>query len=851
MADNGTSVGVINLGLTVVDTLQQQLASIASRAKKQAGSSFSVVGDAAAKAITAPLDAAVKEAQEAAADAAKPIGKIGEAAAEAITKPVNAAIQAAKEAVKHYDGALFPPEKGGKRYHLATHDIPQTAAKPPPQKPDVDAERDIFKVSVDSAGLLQQKLDLINANIDSQKEKLQSVAELWAKAVQESGEGSSEAVKYAVSLDTIKGKLISLQQSANQTGEKIKKSLEEPPKKAKPKFSSLGKTVKSVAAGMKKSLSGAVKSVPSKAGKAVSGVTKQVKGLAKSVKSAFKSAFLMAGLYAAFRGIKSLIGDTVGQNKEFSDSLNLIKSNLLVAFTPIMQVIQPALNALASGFAAVSQQIAAASAGMFGQTYAQAVAATKQMRSVSDAAKKASTTLGIDELNVVSQDKDDTGKADLSALDTAKYEDASNFGQRVTDMLSGLASKIGPGIAKIAAKIASSAPAVVSAGVQVIKSLLGGLNANAPAIMASGMSILQTLLEGASSILPEIGPLVVNVITFLATAFLTAVPQLLSMGVTLLTNILTGLAETIPTLIPLAIEAVATICKSITDNLPTIISAGISILLSLISGISEMLPTLIPAAVDCILILIQGLVDSIPMLIDTAVDLVVSLVEGIVASLPILLAKAPEIIITLIAGITSAIPKLIGAIPKIITAIIDTLMGTDWLQVGKDILAGIGNGLVKGVTGIWDSVKEAGANIVDGFKSFFGIHSPSRLMRDKIGKQMAAGIGVGFEDEMDRVNSAMQSALPSSFDLPAPELANVGTSRQPSAGSGGYVSSQSDSRSYNELIRILSSIDSRLVRLLEWAEQLDLNIRLFIGDREIYNAAERGRKGSGAVIVRV
>lgn len=55
----------------------------------------------------------------------------------------------------------------------------------------------------------------------------------------------------------------------------------------------------------------------------------------------------------------------------------------------------------------------------------------------------------------------------------------------------------------------------MSAGVQVIGSLLGGINANAPAIMASGMSILQTLLEGASSILPEIGPLVVNIITFL------------------------------------------------------------------------------------------------------------------------------------------------------------------------------------------------------------------------------------------------------------------------------------------------------------------------------------------------
>lgn len=90
------------------------MASIASKAQKQAGSSFSGVGDAAAKAITAPLDAAVKEAQGAAADAAKPIGRIGEAAAEAITKPVNAAVQAAKEAVKLTTAHCSRQKKAGK-----------------------------------------------------------------------------------------------------------------------------------------------------------------------------------------------------------------------------------------------------------------------------------------------------------------------------------------------------------------------------------------------------------------------------------------------------------------------------------------------------------------------------------------------------------------------------------------------------------------------------------------------------------------------------------------------------------------------------------------------------------------
>ena len=48
---------------------------------------------------------------------------------------------------------------------------------------------------------------------------------------------------------------------------------------------------------------------------------------------------------------------------------------------------------------------------------------------------------------------------------------------------------------------------------------------------------------------------------------------------------------------------------------------------------------------------------------------------------------------------------------------------------------------------------------MDGITDFFGIHSPSRLMRDRVGVNIAAGIGVGFEDEMGTVTDDAVAAM--------------------------------------------------------------------------------------------
>lgn len=103
--------------------------------------------------------------------------------------------------------------------------------------------------------------------------------------------------------------------------------------------------------------------------------------------------------------------------------------------------------------------------------------------------------------------------------------------------------------------------------------------------------------------------------------------------------------------------------------------------------------------------------------------------------------------------------------------------------VGMNIMTGLAGGLWYSIGTIKNDISDIGSTIVDAFKDFFGIASPSKLFRDEVGAFLAQGIGVGFTNEMDKVTKEMQNSLPTSFDV-TPELT---TTEKASTASRGYV----------------------------------------------------------------
>ena len=81
------------------------------------------------------------------------------------------------------------------------------------------------------------------------------------------------------------------------------------------------------------------------------------------------------------------------------------------------------------------------------------------------------------------------------------------------------------------------------------------------------------------------------------------------------------------------------------------------------------------------------------------------------------------------------------------------------MALGSDIVEGLWNGISDMTGWITGKLDGFGDSVLDGIKDFFGIESPSKLMRDEVGKFLAEGIGVGFTTEARNTVKAMKDSL--------------------------------------------------------------------------------------------
>lgn len=86
-------------------------------------------------------------------------------------------------------------------------------------------------------------------------------------------------------------------------------------------------------------------------------------------------------------------------------------------------------------------------------------------------------------------------------------------------------------------------------------------------------------------------------------------------------------------------------------------------------------------------------------------------------------------------------------------------------EIGKMVIEGFWEGIDNATNWLIEQIGGFTDSVTNAFKDFFGIQSPSKLMRDEVGKFMAEGIGVGFTKEMDKVTEDMLKALPTTFDM--------------------------------------------------------------------------------------
>lgn len=352
---------------------------------------------------------------------------------------------------------------------------------------------------------------------------------------------------------------------------------------------------------------------------------------------------------------------------------------------------------------------------------------------------------------------------------------------------------------------------------EVVKPISDGLTES---LLPAAISAIEQLTQGfeengVSGMIQAAG----NIVNGLFSGMMENAPLLISTGMELLNQFLLGIATGVPALITKGFEIVTQLVLGILQNLPQLITQGAAVITNFVNGLLSSLPSVLQSGVQMILRLVDGIINNLPAIVSAAAQAIARFVDSVASNLPQILSTGIKIIGELASGLIRAIPNLVGKIPQIISAIKDAFLSVDWLSVGVNIIKGIASGVASAAGQLVDAAVSAATDALNWVKSKLGIHSPSRVFRDQVGKNMALGIGVGFEDnipykDMEKQANKMVSRIQGA-------ALGVTTSASPTA--SGYVASRSAVRTTDnsDLIYAVDRLSRLANRPLEIINKID------------------------------
>ena len=318
-----------------------------------------------------------------------------------------------------------------------------------------------------------------------------------------------------------------------------------------------------------------------------------------------------------------------------------------------------------------------------------------------------------------------------------------------------------------------------------------------------------------------------NIVQSVIDAIGAGLPDLLENGGIMVNQLIDGIFAALPSLIDSALDLCVSFIEMIVSNLPNILSTGKDILLNIVDGIRQTFPDILVSAGDAVAELLSGLVAELPNILDAGFDLIVSLIEGI----------------------GNAYPDIIAAAGEVAGKLWETIKNTDWLQVGKDIINGLINGIGAMGNALWEAAQNIAKSALNAIKKFFGIASPSKVMRDQVGKWIPSGVAVGIEANTKPLTEALHDMSVLTTDSLQTDM-NLSSTLSGMAVSPVAVGSASGAKTSADVLDricgVLKDLEESNSAMLETSisvlkEILEAVLGIHLTDDDLYNAVNRAR----------
>ena len=376
----------------------------------------------------------------------------------------------------------------------------------------------------------------------------------------------------------------------------------------------------------------------------------------------------------------------------------------------------------------------------------------------------------------------------------------------VTEILPQVIAVIGEQLPKIITVLTKAIPQIEKALAKILPELVQSIAQSAPLVAQTFADIMPDILHAIVDALDEMYPAVHEAVVELITSLADLLPVIQEMCSELSPLLLATLTDIIIDLAPDILEltggVAASIIKSTIEIIISLVGNLLTALGQSLADIGDILSDILISAKEKAVSGVQNIISNVMEWLDTLPERIGTALGNALGELAKWAVEAPEKakngakeLINNVRDYMKQLPTLAkehlestiahvkewasdlvsrgkSAASDLVSAIVNKIseLPDKMLSIGRDIVTGIWNGISGAKDWLTDQISGFADGVVSGFKDSFGIHSPSTLMRDQIGRYLAEGVGVGFAENMPDLSAMAQTAVDKLSEVNMPEL---------------------------------------------------------------------------------
>lgn len=369
------------------------------------------------------------------------------------------------------------------------------------------------------------------------------------------------------------------------------------------------------------------------------------------------------------------------------------------------------------------------------------------------------------------------------------------------------------------------APEIIQTGLKLVSKLITSILSMSPQILQTGISIIVELARGIGETLPTLIPLMVDTILTMVDTLLNNIDMVVDAAIQLTFGLLDGILAALPIIIDRLPDIIMKIVEVLMENIPKLIEVGNIVTIKLIEGIVMMIPQLLNAInkliEDLLVYMTKQFIEEtnkflakvqefFTQLINATVELITNIIEK-VKELPekiayflgLVIGKIIKFGVDVVNWVKSELPKIIDNIinwfktlpsrikewldntiqkviqfgidlknkgkesaSNLVNDMINTIreLPSRIFEVGKNIIQGLWNGIQNAKDWLISKVKSLASSILQGMKDALGIHSPSKVFQEQVGKWIPEGVAIGIEANTDSALDSIDKMNDEIFD---------------------------------------------------------------------------------------